>query len=107
MSGIDTAAISATATNNGDQTGGHLLNQSTKRLEPDASGTTPAAGQSSLDASNADGQTDAASDVETGAEAAASDSDDRLVGRALRSAYQAMVKESIPDEMLDLLNRLK
>ena len=28
------------------------------------------------------------------------------IGQALRSAYQAMVDEAIPEEMLDLLNKL-
>lgn len=28
------------------------------------------------------------------------------VGRALRAAYQTMVEEAIPDEMLDLLSKL-
>ncbi|MEO8723810.1 MAG: NepR family anti-sigma factor [Sphingobium sp.] len=28
------------------------------------------------------------------------------MGRVLRSAYQNMVEEAVPDEMLDLLNRL-
>ncbi|MBB6125089.1 hypothetical protein FHS92_002846 [Sphingobium subterraneum] len=29
------------------------------------------------------------------------------LGGALRTAYQSMVEEAIPPEMLDLLNRLK
>ncbi|MEH3157580.1 MAG: NepR family anti-sigma factor [Sphingomonas taxi] len=33
-------------------------------------------------------------------------SKDRDMGAALRSAYQRTVDESVPDEMLDLLNKL-
>ena len=33
-------------------------------------------------------------------------SKDRDMGSALRSAYQRTVDESVPDEMLDLLNKL-
>ncbi|MGK6321223.1 NepR family anti-sigma factor [Sphingomonas sp. DT-204] len=32
--------------------------------------------------------------------------DDRSVGEALRAVYQDAVSENIPDEMLDLLNKL-
>lgn len=32
--------------------------------------------------------------------------DDQGTGAALRSAYQAMVDEDIPQELLDLLNKL-
>lgn len=34
------------------------------------------------------------------------DMEENHVGRVLRTAYQSMVEETIPDEMLDLLNRL-
>jgi hypothetical protein len=34
------------------------------------------------------------------------ETEENHVGRVLRTAYQSMVEESIPDEMLDLLNRL-
>ncbi|NYD90691.1 hypothetical protein HD841_002488 [Sphingomonas melonis] len=33
-------------------------------------------------------------------------SKDRDMGAALRSAYQRTIDESVPDEMLDLLNKL-
>jgi len=33
-------------------------------------------------------------------------SKDRDMGAALRSAYQRTIEESVPDEMLDLLNKL-
>lgn len=34
-------------------------------------------------------------------------SGDRDMGSALRSAYQKTVDEAVPDEMLDLLNKLR
>ncbi len=34
------------------------------------------------------------------------DGSDRDMGAALRSAYQKTIDESVPDEMLDLLNKL-